>query len=102
MQRILRDLYYGDYSAFERHRSRGPEETQALDLVIALEERLHNELSKEMWAVFEQYEDASADLSCLTTEQDFIEGYRLGVRLMLAAFPEIYEKQFPRSDTESE
>ena len=102
MQRILRDLYYGDYSAFERHRSRGPEETQAIDLVVALEERLHNELSKEMWAVFEQYEDASADLSCLTAEQDFIKGYRLGVRLMLAAFSEIYENRPAKPEIESE
>ena len=102
MQRILRDLYYGDYSAFERHRLRGPEETEVLNLVVALEEKLHNGLSKEMWAIFEQYENASADLSCLTVEQDFIEGYRLGVRLMLAAFPEIYEKRHAESETESE
>ena len=98
MLRILRDLYYGDYSAFERRRLRGPEEAKTLDLVVDLEEKLHDGLSKEMWTLFEQYEDASADISCFTAEQDFIEGYRLGVRLMLAAFPEIYEKQLPRSD----
>ena len=47
MRDILRDLYYGNYSAFERTYSRDSEQAKALGIVVDLEEKLRNMLSEE-------------------------------------------------------
>ena len=40
MRDILRDLYYGNYAAFERTYSRESEQAKALGIVVDLEEKL--------------------------------------------------------------
>ena len=47
MRDILRDLYYGNYAAFERTYSREFEQAKALGIVVDLEEKLRNILSEE-------------------------------------------------------
>ena len=53
-------------------------------------------LSEEQKAVFKQYDDAVADLASVSNADSFVEGYQLGVNLILAAFPEHVDvlKQF--------
>ena len=88
MRDILRDLYYGNYTAFERTYSRESEQAKALGIVVDLEEKLRNVLSEEQRALFKQYDDAVADLASISNAESFVEGYQLGVNLILAAFPE--------------
>lgn len=85
---ILRDLYYGNYAAFERTYSRESEQAKVLGMVVDLEEKLRNMLSEEQKAIFKQYDDAVADLASVSNADCFVEGYQLGVNLILAAFPE--------------
>ena len=92
MQDILRDLYYGNYAAFERTYSRESEQAKALGIVVDLEEKLQNVLSEEQRALFKQYDDAVADLASISNADCFVEGYQLGVNLILAAFPEHVEE----------
>ena len=99
MRDILRDLYYGNYAAFERTYSRESEQAKALGIVVDLEEKLRSMLSEEQKALFKQYDDAVADLASVSDADCFVEGYQLGVNLILAAFPEHVEalKQFVTS-----
>lgn len=92
MRDILRDLYYGNYAAFERTYSRESEQAKALGIVVDLEERLRSMLSEEQKALFKQYDDAVADLASVSNADCFVEGYQLGVNLILAAFPEHVEE----------
>ena len=96
MRDILRDLYCGNYAAFERTYTRESEQAKALGIVVDLEEKLRNMLLEEQKAVFKQYYDAVADLASVSNADSFVEGYQLGVNLILAAMPEHMEalKQF--------
>lgn len=88
MRDILRDLYYGNYAASEYTYTRESEQAKALEIVVDSEEKLRNTLTEEQKALFKQYGDAVAELASVTNVDCFIEGYRLGVNLILAAFPE--------------
>ena len=92
MRDILRDLYYGNYAAFERTYSRESEQAKALGIVVDLEEKLRSMLSEEQKALFKQYDDAVADLASVSNADCFVEGYQLGANLILAAFPEHVEE----------
>ena len=88
---MVRHLYYGNYVAFERTYSRESEQAKALGIVVDLEEKLRSMLSEEQKALFKQYDDAVADLASVSNADCFVEGYQLGVNLILAAFPEHVE-----------
>lgn len=45
-------------------------------------------MAAEWFIVFKQYDDAVADLASVSNADCFVEGYQLGVNLILAAFPE--------------
>lgn len=49
-------------------------------------------LSEEQITLFKQYDDAVADLASVSNADCFVEGYQLGVNLILAAFPEHVEE----------
>ena len=91
MRDILRDLYYGNYAAFERTYSCESEQAKALGIVVDLEETLRGMLSDEQKALFKQYDDAVAELASVSNTDCFVEGYQLGVNLILAAIPEHME-----------
>ena len=40
-------------------------------------------LSDEDWKLFEQFQDAEREVSCLSDCDNFIEGFRMGVMVML-------------------
>ena len=81
-------MYYGNYAAFKHTYTRESEQAKALEIVVDLEEKLRNTLTEEQKALFKQYDDAVAELSGVTNMNSFIEGYKLGINLILAAFPE--------------
>ncbi len=49
-----------------------------------LEEQLCKVLPEETVELFEQYKIASSDLAEIAGEQDFISGYQLGVKMIMA------------------
>lgn len=88
MKNIITDLYRGNYAAFERPFGHNSEQARILDRIINLEERIKAVLPAESHSLLKEYEDAVADLSGASCERDFFEGYRLGIRLMIAAWPD--------------
>ena len=91
MENILKDLYFGKYAAFERRFAPNSDHAAAIDKVVALEDALIEKLPNELVDQFREYSNAVADLASLSGEEEFEEGYKLGVRMMLAAFPEEYK-----------
>lgn len=89
---ILRDLFYGNYAAFERIFARDSEQAKALGIVVDLEKKLKKVLPAELQILFKLYDDAVADLASVSNIDSFVEGYQLGVNLILAAFPEHVER----------
>ena len=85
MSGILRDIYRGKYTVIQKQARKGTPFAKLLDQSNELEERIRKGLPKSLKEDFDQYVKTSADLSYLACEEVFIAGYRLGVRLMLAA-----------------
>lgn len=88
MRDILRDLYYGNYAVFERTYTRESEQAKTLGNVVDLEEKLRNTLTEAQKDLFRQYDDTVAELASVSNADSFVEGYQLGVNLILVAFPE--------------
>lgn len=87
MDNILKDFYFGRYAAFERKVEPSSSHAEAIDKVVELEEALMNDLPSELLPRFRSYSNAVADLASITAEEEFEEGVRLGIRIMMAAFP---------------
>ena len=85
-------MYYGNYAAFERTYTRESEQAKALGIVVDLEERLQNTLTEVQKDLFKQCDDAVAELTSVSNADSFVEGYQLGVNLILAAVPEHLEE----------
>jgi len=83
MPSILSDLYNGRCRPFAR--SYSAEYRSRLSAVCEAEERFMQKLPEELRSEFRQYVSVSAELSSVGGEEDFIEGFRLGVRLMAEA-----------------
>lgn len=96
MDNILKDLYFGRYAAFERKLEPNGDHAKAIERVVNLEGSLVKRLPADLVEPFRDYANAVADLASITGEEEFEEGYRLGVRMLLAALPtEIAEKDVP-------
>ncbi len=87
MDNILKDLYFGRYAAFERKFEPHGDHAEAIEKVVNLEEALVNRLPADLIQPFRDYANAVADLASITGEEEFEEGYRIGIRLLMAAFP---------------
>lgn len=88
MDRIVRDLYRCNFEVFERRISRDSGELAAARKASDLEKRFVTLLSGEQQVAYEALKEARDEQYFLGGENDFVAGYQLGVRMMLAAFPE--------------
>ena len=87
MAPLLEQLYYGDIKpGLERST---PAYQKVIDRLSAQEEKIFTLLGKENKALFTDYlEEGQQDLLDVARIESFSQGYRLGARLMLAAFVE--------------
>lgn len=85
MRNILSDIYRGKYTVIQKHNRKGTPFANLLDQSNELEMRIRKDLPESLRDVFDQYVKFNADLAYLACEEDFIAGYKLGVRLILAA-----------------
>ena len=91
MDKILRDLYCCNFEAFERSGKSCPEYSKALSKVTRLEDDLKERIPKEWVPLFMEYVNACAALNCVSGEEDFIWGFRMGTRFTLAAFHDVFQ-----------
>lgn len=85
MPDILSELYLGNYRPFARPYPPDSPYLHQSALVSELQDELTRSLNAESREKFLEYVHACGQLSDLEGQEDFKEGFRLGIRLMLAA-----------------
>lgn len=88
MEKIILDIYRGNYSALDRPYVINSKERNAFAQVDGLKKALEKVLPKEHHSLLEKYYDAFMDAVSATGEQEFVFGYRMGVKMMIAAWPD--------------
>ena len=82
MPSILSDLYYGNYSAFNRRHDPESEYMQTFSALSDLEDEIEQALPDELKKKFRNYLCLAGKLNAAEGEAGFIEGFRLSARLM--------------------
>ena len=87
--RMIEELFYGNICPCEKHLTRGSEYSQLLNLAVKNEEKLSALLSPQQKEMFEKVKECMTDMNNISEKEAFIDGFRLGVRLIAEA---IYDK----------
>lgn len=82
MAKVLKDLFYGDLSPSDRSMPKGSAMHRLSTKLCKCEETLAELLDGESKEQLEALTRAQWEMDCLTAEENFILGFRLGVRLM--------------------
>ena len=82
----IREMFYGNIHPFERDVPKDSEGDKLAKLTIRHENALRATLNESEAEILEKYKDAMTELSCLSECEGFINGFRLGVRLMAESF----------------
>ena len=82
MRKILEDLYYGNITPCEQQMVHGSELKCAVDRVAKCEEQLMDLLNEDGQYVLTRLIRSQHEINSITATENFILGFRLGVRLM--------------------
>lgn len=83
MAKILKDLFNGNLTPSDRPMPKGSAMHRLSTKLCKCEETLAELLDEESKEHLEALTRAQWEMDCLTAEEDFILGFRLGVRLMV-------------------
>ena len=83
--RMIEELFYGNICPCEKSLSRGSEYSHLLELAVKNEEKLAELLSPQQKEMFEKVKDCMTDMNNLLEKEAFIDGFRLGVKLIAEA-----------------
>lgn len=87
MYKLIFDIYHGNYEVLDRPYDTTSEEKRILQKIENLEELLKNLLPEESRSLLSQYSELFMELMVADGEGDYLAGFRLGVQMMLAAWP---------------
>ena len=79
----IQDLYYGRISPYEMSISTAPEYQKLKALADKNEDLLRETLSDEQKELLEKLTECITDISSISERDMFINGFRLGVKLMI-------------------
>lgn len=82
MAKVLKDLFYGNLSLSDRSMPKGSAMHKLSTKLCKCEETLEELLGEEGKEQLEALTRAQWEMDCLTAEENFILGFRLGVRIM--------------------
>ena len=80
---FLEDFWNGNISPGEGRYHARTEYKEVWRLVEKLEDQLKEQLSAEDWELFTQYQEAEAKAGDIEDTDIFIEGFRMGARVIL-------------------
>ena len=80
---FLEEFWNGNISPGEGRYHSKKEYKDAWRLVESMEDKLKEQLSSEDWEVFTQYQEAEAKAGDIEGADIFIEGFRMGARVIL-------------------
>lgn len=84
----LEDLYYGNLFPQEKCARLDDEVKELLKLLNRNEEKLISTLSDEQKETFEKYKDCNREISEICERQAFLNGFRLGARIIIESVNE--------------
>ena len=84
----IRELYYGNVHPFERDIKKDSESDRLAKLVLRHDTELRKTLNDSETELFGKLKDAWSELTCLNECENFINGFRLGVRLTAESLQE--------------
>ena len=82
MRKTLEDLYYGNIIPNEQQMIPGSELKRAVDRVAKYENQLTEQLEKTEQETLTKLIRSQHEINSITATENFILGFRLGVRLM--------------------
>lgn len=88
MRQILKDLYFGNIQPNEKTFSKNTDFAKAVKNLEKNEALLREALNAEGKAALDEYQAADGKINEITNLQCFIDGFRLGTKLTLAALSE--------------
>lgn len=86
MSKTLKDLWYGNIDLHERFFVETKEYKKAKRSVDEYLERLEKSVTKETMVLIEELLDAQGNLDTLFEADAFVEGFRLGSRMMAEVY----------------
>ena len=81
----IRELYYGNVHPFERDIKKDSESDRLAKLVLRHDAALKATMNENEQELFGKFKDAATELNCLNECESFINGFQLGVRLIVEA-----------------
>ena len=82
MRRTLEDFYYGNITPNEQQMAPDSELKRATDRVARYESQLKEQLEENERAILEKLIRSQHEIDSITALENFILGFRLGVRMM--------------------
>lgn len=83
MPKTLKDLYYGNLMLFDHPIPSGSPVRKLSAHLTECEAKLKEQLSEEGQAQLKKLVHTQQEMDCATAEENFIMGFRLGVRIMV-------------------
>ena len=88
MRKILEDFYYGNITPNEQQMAPDSELKRAIDRVARYESQLKEQLKENELAILEKLIRSQHEIDSITALENFILGFRLGVRLVTECMDE--------------
>ncbi len=88
MRKTLEDFYYGNITPNMQDMAPNSELKRAADRVARFENQLTEQLDETGQAILEKLIEAQQEIDSITALENFILGFRLGVRLMAESMDE--------------
>ncbi len=88
MRKALEDLYYGNIRSSEQKMTANSDLQRAVNTVTKCERQLSERLSETEQQLFDELVKAQQEIDSITAVENFILGFRLGVRLMVDCMDE--------------
>jgi len=88
MRKVLEDFYYGNITPSEKEMRPGSELQRAVNTVARCEDQLAEGLNEVQQALLTRLVKAQHEIDSITAVENFILGFRLGVRLMAECMDE--------------
>lgn len=82
MRRTLEDLYYGNLRPCEQRIGAGSALRRAVDIITRCEAQLESQLDEAGQKILSKMSDAQQAADNITGLENFILGFRLGIRMM--------------------
>ena len=88
MRKILEDFYYGNITPNEQQMAPDSELKRAVDRVARYESQFKEQLKENERAILEKLIRSQHEIDSITALENFILGFRLGVRLVAECMDE--------------